>query len=39
MEEIKKRNAEQAVAYNKSDVARIPQSYKTALSGNVSKIA
>ncbi|KAL4432059.1 hypothetical protein ABPG74_017795 [Tetrahymena malaccensis] len=38
-EEIRRRQADQAVAYSKSDVARIPQSYKTALSGNVSKIA
>ncbi|KAL4473938.1 hypothetical protein ABPG72_000300 [Tetrahymena utriculariae] len=38
-EEIRRRQADQAVAYSKSDVARIPQSYKTALSGNISKIA
>ncbi|EGR33114.1 pre-mRNA splicing factor, putative [Ichthyophthirius multifiliis] len=32
--QIIQENANKAVAYSKSDVARIPQSYKTSLSGN-----
>lgn len=39
LEEIKKKQADSAVAFSKSDVARIPQSYKTALSGNPSRLA